>query len=99
MLITKAPTQRDVNLTLIQYQGAPPTRLEEGIEFIHLGFLVDDLAAAYQRFAKLGAAVVREDAKERYVPNSTTIPRGSFKVLDGDGNLLDVSERAGEWCA
>lgn len=88
-----------VNLTLIQYSGASRTPLEEGTEFIHLGFLVDDLAATYQRFVNLGAAVVREDVKERLAPDPNAIPKGSFKVLDVDGNVLDVTERPEEWRA
>jgi catechol 2,3-dioxygenase-like lactoylglutathione lyase family enzyme len=88
-----------VNLTLIQYSGASRTALEEGTEFIHLGFLVDDLAATYQRFMKIGANVVRDDVKERYAHDTTSVPKGSFKVLDVDGNVLDISERPDEWRA
>jgi catechol 2,3-dioxygenase-like lactoylglutathione lyase family enzyme len=88
-----------VNLTLIQYSGAARTALEEGTEFIHLGFLVDDLAATYQRFVDIGANVVREDVKERLARDANTIPKGSFKVLDVDGNVLDVTERRDEWRA
>jgi catechol 2,3-dioxygenase-like lactoylglutathione lyase family enzyme len=88
-----------VNLTLIQYTGVPRTPLEEGTEFIHLGFLVDDLATTYQRFVNLGAAVVREDVKERLTIDANTVPQGSFKVLDVDGNVLDVTERQEEWRA
>jgi catechol 2,3-dioxygenase-like lactoylglutathione lyase family enzyme len=88
-----------VNLTLIQYSGAPRVALEEGTEFIHLGFLVDDLAATYQRFIRIGANVVREDVKERLLLERNTTPKGSFKVLDVDGNVLDVTERPDEWRA
>jgi catechol 2,3-dioxygenase-like lactoylglutathione lyase family enzyme len=88
-----------VNLTLIQYSGPQRTALEEGTEFIHLGFLVEDLAATYQRFVNIGANVVREDVKERYVHDSNATPKGSFKVLDVDGNVLDVTERPEEWRA
>jgi catechol 2,3-dioxygenase-like lactoylglutathione lyase family enzyme len=88
-----------VNLTLIQYEGPARTALEEGTEFIHLGFLVDDLATTYQRFVNLGAAVVREDVKERNLLAANSVPVGSFKVLDVDGNVLDVTERPEEWRA
>jgi catechol 2,3-dioxygenase-like lactoylglutathione lyase family enzyme len=89
-----------VNLTLIQYDGLTRTALEEGSEFIHLGFLVEDLAATYQRFLAIGAAVVREDVKERYAhDDATVVPKGSFKVLDIDGNVLDITERPDEWRA
>ena len=88
-----------VNLTLIQYSGEPRVALEEGTEFIHLGFLVDDLATTYQRFISIGANVVREDVKERLLLETNTTPKGSFKVLDVDGNVLDVTERPDEWRA
>lgn len=88
-----------VNLTLIQYSGPPRTALEEGTEFIHLGFLVDDLATTYQNFIKIGANVVREDVKERHLLADNAAPQGSFKVLDVDGNVLDVTERQDEWRA
>jgi catechol 2,3-dioxygenase-like lactoylglutathione lyase family enzyme len=86
-----------VNLTLIPYEGPVRTALEEGTEFIHLGFLVNDLAATYRRLVNLGAEVVREDVKERLIFDATHIPQGSFKVLDPDGNVLDISERPDEW--
>ena len=88
-----------VNLTLIQYSGPSRTALEEGTEFIHLGFLVDDLATTYQNFIKIGANVVREDVKERHLLADNAAPQGSFKVLDVDGNVLDVTERQDEWRA
>jgi catechol 2,3-dioxygenase-like lactoylglutathione lyase family enzyme len=85
-----------VNLTLIPYEGPERTRLEEGTEFIHLGFWVEDLAATYRRLLALGAPVVRDDVKERR-PHADDIPVGSFKALDPDGNVIDISERRDEW--
>lgn len=86
-----------VNLTVIPYEGPARRPLEEGGEFIHLGFWVEDLAAVYQRMVALGAAVVREDVKERREFAGNAPPTGSFKVLDPDGNVLDISERSDEW--
>jgi catechol 2,3-dioxygenase-like lactoylglutathione lyase family enzyme len=85
-----------VNLTLIPYEGPARTWLEEGTEFIHLGFWVEDLAATYRRLLALGAPVVRDDVKERR-PHDDGIPAGSFKALDPDGNVIDISERRDEW--
>ena len=87
----------DVNLTVIPYAGADRMALEEGTEFIHLGFWVDDLAAAQRRFEALGATIVREDVKARHEYLGEIPPAGSFKVLDPDGNVLDISGRADEW--
>jgi len=88
-----------VNLTMIPYEGPARTALKEGTEFIHLGFWVDDLEATYQRLVALEATVAREDVKERREFAGDAPPVGSFKVLDPDGNVLDISGRADEWRA
>jgi len=85
-----------VNLTLLPYDGPARSPLEEGQEFVHLGFLVDDLGTAYRRLVDLGARIVRDDVKERRSPSGAA-PVGSFKVLDPDGIVLDISERPDEW--
>lgn len=88
-----------VNLTLLPYVGPERQPLEESYEFIHLGFWVADLAAVYHRLVALDAQVVREDVKERREFVGDALPVGSFKVLDPDGNVLDISERPDEWRA
>lgn len=85
-----------VNLTLLPYDGPARSPLPEGSEFVHLGVLVGDLAATYRRLVDLGAEVARDDVKERRLPSGVP-PSGSFKVLDPDGNVLDISERPDEW--
>lgn len=85
------------NLTLLAYDGPPRPTLEEGAEFIHLGFLVPDAKAAYQRLVGLGAPIVRDDVKRRDPHDPENVPPGSFKVLDPDGNVLDISDEAEEW--
>jgi catechol 2,3-dioxygenase-like lactoylglutathione lyase family enzyme len=85
-----------VNLTLLPYSGPTRSALPEGSEFVHLGFLVEDLTATYHRLVGLGARVVRDDVKERRLP-SGVVPHGSFKVFDPDGIVLDISERSDEW--
>jgi catechol 2,3-dioxygenase-like lactoylglutathione lyase family enzyme len=86
-----------VNLTLIHYDGAERTALEEGTEFVHLGLLVEDVAATYRQLLALGATIARDDVKERHPHDMSNVPVGSFKVLDPDGNVLDISERPDEW--
>jgi len=85
-----------INLTLLPYDGPARQALPEGNEFVHLGFLVDDLGKTYLRLREMGAAIVRDDVKQRRSP-SGTVPHGSFKVLDPDGIVLDISERPDEW--
>ncbi|MGI8914445.1 MAG: VOC family protein [Chloroflexota bacterium] len=85
------------NLTLLPYDGPPRAALEEGDEFIHLGFLVSDAAAVYRRLVGLGASIARDDVKRRDPHDPAGVPSGSFKVLDPDGNVLDISDRPEEW--
>jgi catechol 2,3-dioxygenase-like lactoylglutathione lyase family enzyme len=84
-----------VNLTLLPYDGPSRSVLEEGSEFVHLGFVVDDLGATYRRLIGLGARIVR-DVNERREPSGAE-PQSSFKVLDPDGIVLDVSVLPDEW--
>jgi catechol 2,3-dioxygenase-like lactoylglutathione lyase family enzyme len=86
-----------VNMTLLPYTGPERQPLEEGYEFIHLGFLVDDLATVYKKVVELGGKIVREDVKARREFAGDAPPVGSFKALDPDGNVLDISERPDEW--
>jgi catechol 2,3-dioxygenase-like lactoylglutathione lyase family enzyme len=86
-----------VNVTLLPYAGPARAPLDEGEEFIHLGFLVDDLAATYRRLLALGAPIVRDDVKVRRPHDAAAAPVGSFKALDPDGNVIDISERPDEW--
>jgi len=85
-----------VNLTLLPYDGPARSPLPEGSEFVHLGFLVEDLTATHRRLVGLGSHIVLDDVKERRPPSSN-VPSGSFKVLDPDGIVLDISERPDEW--
>lgn len=85
-----------INLTLLPYDGPARSSLPEGTEFVHLGFMVEDLAGTYRRLTELGARIVRDDVKERRPP-AHVAPHGSFKVLDPDGIVLDISERPDEW--
>ena len=85
------------NLRLLPYEGAARAPREEGTEFIHLGFLVDDAGRAYRRLAAIGADVVRDDIHERRQHDPSAPPPHSFKVLDPDGNVIDVSDHQTEW--
>lgn len=86
-----------VNLTLIPYRGPKRPPFVEGTEFIHIGFLVEDLAATYRQLLEIGGAIVRDDVKQRLSYESSRPPSRSFKVLDPDGNVIDVTEQSTEW--
>lgn len=86
------------NITLIQQPGdsnRPP--LEEGNEYIHFGVVVDDLDATWARVTDWGAEVVRENVKERNPVDPDMRPPVSFKVLDPDGNVVDITSNRSEW--
>lgn len=86
------------NITLIQQPGnsnRPP--LEEGNEYIHFGVVVEDLDETWSRIMEWGAEVVRENVKERNPVDPDVRPPVSFKVLDPDGNIVDVTCNREEW--
>lgn len=86
------------NITLIQQPGdsiRPP--LEEGYEYIHFGVVVEDLDTTWARITDWGAEVVRENVKERNPVDPDMRPPVSFKVLDPDGNVVDITCNRSEW--
>ena len=87
------------NITLLQ-QPADMVRpsLEEGIEYIHFGVIVDDLEACWNAAKDWGAQISKGDVKDRReVEDLETVPDRSFKVLDPDGNVIDISANRAEW--
>ncbi|MCY3766761.1 MAG: VOC family protein [Gemmatimonadetes bacterium] len=86
------------NITLIQQpKDSNRVPLGEGNEYIHFGVLVDDLDATWARIADWGAEVVRENVKERNPVDPDVRPPVSFKVLDPDGNIVDITCDRAEW--
>jgi catechol 2,3-dioxygenase-like lactoylglutathione lyase family enzyme len=84
------------NLTIIPYDGPERPRLEEGTEQIHFGFLVEDATATFRRLTAMGYTMLKENVKTRD-PVKEPDPRGSFKVADPDGNVIDVTGNPQEW--
>lgn len=89
-------TDGSINLTLLPYDGPARPAPLEGMEFVHFGFVVDDLSATYRRLMEQGAQIVSEDINQRQ-PLSGAEPQNSFKVLDPNGIVLDVTARPDEW--
>lgn len=86
------------NITLLQYQGQMNRPvLEEGSEYIHFGIVVTDLEACWRRCRDWGATISRGDVKDRTEIDQQTIPVRSFKVLDPDHNVIDVTADQNEW--
>ena len=84
-----------LNLTLLPYDGAPRSPLPEPEEFIHIGFIVEDLGLVYDQCVTNGFKILRDDVKQRNMPEIR--PTASFKVADPDGNVIDISCRKDEW--
>ena len=90
-------TDGHMNLTIVPFVGDPTAAPEEGLEQIHFGVLVDDAAALYRRLRAMGATIARHDVKARNEASPDEPPTGSYKVLDPDGNVIDVSSDVDEW--
>lgn len=70
---------------------------EEGDEYIHFGVIVDDLQGVWQRLHAWGATFSKENVKERNPIDPAGEPPLSFKVLDPDGNVVDITGNRQEW--
>jgi len=86
------------NITLLQHPDGPARQqLEEGEEFIHFGIIVEDLDAVWQRLHAFGATFARENVKDRNPIDPSIRPPVSFKVLDPDSNVVDITCNRQEW--
>ena len=86
------------NITLLLHPAEPPRpKLEEGTEYIHFGVIVEDLAACWRRCLAWGAEISKGDVKDRTTADPSQPPQRSFKVLDPDGNVIDVTANREEW--
>lgn len=86
-----------LNVTLIDHSPIDRRQYEEGDEFIHFGVVVDDLDAVWRRLHELGVSFSKESVKERNPIDPTQPPPVSFKVLDPDGNVVDITANRNEW--
>jgi catechol 2,3-dioxygenase-like lactoylglutathione lyase family enzyme len=86
------------NITLLAHPPEPARPvLEEGSEYIHFGVIVEDLEACWRRCLAFGAVISKGDVKDRTPADATQPPARSFKVLDPDGNVIDVTANREEW--
>ena len=89
-----------LNITLIQQPQElldGRSSLEEGTEFMHFGLIVEDLDPIWKRLSDWGAEFSRDDIKIRKPIDPDTRPPRSFKVLDPDGNVIDITNSHSEW--
>ena len=73
-----------------------PPIAHEG-EYIHLGFIVENLEETYHLLRAEGAEIPVEDVKVERKFNYDHVPEGSLKTTDRDGNILDITEHKDEW--
>lgn len=87
-----------LNITMIQ-QPADCNRptLAEGNEYIHFGVIVEDLQGCWGRLQSLGAELAGDAVKDDQRTTDGDLPTRSFKVLDPDGNVIDVTCATDEW--
>ena len=92
-------TDGTLNITLLSHPAdavRPPQ--VEGNEYIHFGIIVRDLAEVWGRAKDWGAAISKGDVKDRTkVEDLETVPECSFKILDPDGNVIDITANRSEW--
>ena len=86
------------NITLIQ-QPSDCDRpiLEDGDEYVHFGVIVEDVQECWKRLEGWGAQFCSEAIKQGQDLEKEVVPERSFKVLDPDGNVVDVTEDRTEW--
>jgi catechol 2,3-dioxygenase-like lactoylglutathione lyase family enzyme len=86
-----------LNVTILPFVETPREAPEEGQEQIHFGIIVPDAKALFVRLRELGVLSVRYDIKLRNEPEPGKVPEGSYKVIDPDGNVIDVTDSETEW--
>ena len=85
------------NITILQHSAVERPVFEEGNEYIHFGIIVEDLEAVWKRLHAWGAMFSRDDVKQRKPIDPHVLPPRSFKVLDPDGNVVDITGYREEW--
>ncbi len=87
------------NITLLQHPADGVRQPQvEGNEYIHFGIIVADLATVWNRAKEWGAKISKGDVKDRTeVMDMDTAPEHSFKILDPDGNVIDITANRNEW--
>lgn len=91
-------TDGTLNMTLIQQpDGSTRPTLEEGSEYVHFGFIVEDAKESWNALKEFGAKFLCDDVKERRKICQEEPPPGSYKVEDPDGNIVDITDDSWEW--
>ena len=84
-----------LNLTLLPHDDDRPP-VVEGEEYVHFGFMVDDLRATWRRVREWGAEAPKTVKGREAIPSDEP-PTVAFKAYDPDGNVLDITSDEAEW--
>ncbi|MBI2192128.1 MAG: VOC family protein [Planctomycetes bacterium] len=86
------------NFRLFEHDGpARPPHVSGLLDYLHIGVRVPNLSEAARRCDDLGFRIIWDgvDAGKPYDPNHP--PTRSFKVVDPDGIVVDVSADRNQW--
>jgi catechol 2,3-dioxygenase-like lactoylglutathione lyase family enzyme len=86
------------NFRVFQHSGRPrPPHVSGLLDYLHVGVVVEDLAACAKRCTELGYEIIWDgvDGGKAYDPDDP--PSESFKVEDPDGIVVDVTASREQW--
>lgn len=86
------------NFRVFQHSGATrPPHVSGLLDYLHIGVLVDDLAATAQRCLDLGFPIIWDGVAAGHAYDPRQPPTESFKVTDPDGIVVDVTANRAQW--
>lgn len=86
------------NFRLFPYTGPDRSPHVSGLaSYLHIGVIVDDLAAALGRFEEYEFPIIWDGVDTGRPPVPGQWPAESFKVADPDGIVVDVTSSKDQW--
>src|SRR5262249_35052077 len=86
------------NFRIFQHKGGARAPHVGGLlDYLHVGVLVDDLAAAAKRCTDLGFEIIWDGVDGGHVYDPNAPPSESFKVEAPDGIVVDVTGSRSQW--
>ena len=86
------------NFRVFQHNGpSRPDPVSGMLDYLHIGVLVPDLAAAGQRLLDMGYEIFSDGLDGKLPIDVQQIEEGAFKVEDPDGITVDVTPSDDQW--
>ena len=86
------------NFRVFQHNGpSRPDHVSGMLDYLHIGVLVPDLAAAGQRLLDMGYEIFSDGLDGKLPIDVQQIEEGAFKVEDPDGITVDVTSSDDQW--